>query len=102
MNPSHLPLAPRVDVTHTKRGGKESKARKMLWSGVEGGTARARTWGEVKYELSEVRDLLNVSESGLQVDVVHSVAEQMHLQILEGAGGGCVSPSIRSEDMPRP
>lgn len=53
----------------------------MLWSRAESGTARARTWREVKHELSEAQGLLNVSKSGLQVDMVHSAAEQMHLQI---------------------
>lgn len=58
----------------TRRGGKESKAGKMLWSGAESGMARARTWGEVKHELGKAQDLFNVPKSGLQVDVVHSAA----------------------------
>lgn len=66
-------------------GYQERWERKQNWKdalvGSGGGTARTRTRGEVKHELSKAKDHFNVSRSGLQVDVVHSAAEQMHLQI---------------------
>lgn len=70
---------PRADVTDTGRGGKESWEDALLGSG--GWHSQDKDMGEVKHKLSEAQELLNVSRSGLQVDVVHSAAEQMHLQI---------------------
>lgn len=85
-NPSHLASTPRVDVMDTRRGGKKSEAQKMLWSVVEGGMARERTRGEIKHELGRAQDLLNVSKSGLQVEVVRSDAEQMHYKYRREVG----------------
>lgn len=102
MNPSHLPPAPRVDARNTKRGGKGSKAPKDALVRSRAWHGRARTQGEVKHELREALGLFKCLQIRAAGDAFHSVAEQTHLQIQEGARRVSVSPSVLSEDVPRP